>query len=226
MGSRCETGGRMTSHRSKTNRSTSIDALSAWSKAWLAGFVKPSASTFRAAAEPPWANSQLAFAVVLVAGVVTTVAGLLSATLHPGTPALLWANSPSSLRGVLLQFLAYPASFLIDVAVMQLIARILGGRGTFSQLSFLLAVYSIPIGVVSFLVLAGAGPSFLIFPILCLLPLYSFALRYVAVRAVHRLSPAAALAAMIPGVIASSCVTVSFYLAVYPWPQQFIRPAL
>ena len=45
------------------------------------------------------------------------------------------SNSPIVRTGILA--LAYLVSFVIEIAVMQVIAYLLGGRGSFTQLSFL-----------------------------------------------------------------------------------------
>jgi hypothetical protein len=101
------------------------------------------------------------------------------------------------------------------------VAWVLGGRGTYTDLSFLVAVYGAPIDVVGSLLASAIGPSLALLPIACLMPLYSFALRFVAVRAVHRLSNGASLVALIPGMLVSFCTTATLYLATYPWPDQF-----
>jgi hypothetical protein len=122
---------------------------------------------------------------------------------------------------VLFVALAFVVSFIAEIAAIQFVAWMLGGRGTYTELSFLVAVYGVPVDVVGSLATSAIGPSVAVLPIACLIPLYSFALRFASIRAVHRLSNAASLVALIPGMVVSFCTTATLYLATYPWPEQF-----
>jgi hypothetical protein len=175
--------------------------------------------SFRAVMSPRWANTKTALALVSFGGLLIAVAAQLSvASRRIPAPAWLVGLSPSGRTLFLVS--AFVVSYVAEVAAIQLVAWILGGRGTFTELAFLVATYGTPVDVAGSLLGYAIGPSLLLLPITCLFPLYSFALRFVAVRAVHRLSAGASLVALIPGLFVSTCAALSTYLAAYPWANQ------
>ncbi len=219
-------GGCMSKVSKPESRTVSLEALLNWVGIWLPGFVRPSRSAFRDVLSAPWANSKAALSIAGLAGLLTTSTWEVWNASHPGSTeaGFVLSNSPIVRTGILA--FAYLVSFVIEIAVMQVIAYLLGGRGSFTQLSFLVAVYGTPLDVLASLTSTSLGRAFYALPALCLLPLYSFLLRYVAVRSVHNLAKWPTLAVMIPGMLVSTCATLTFYLAIYPWPHNLVRPPL
>jgi len=215
-----------TTHRGSASEPLSLQSLSTWSKTWLPGFVKPGVSSFREVLRPGWANAKVALALVGIGGLMSSTAAQVSVLLRPGSPEPAWMIGDSPPGRILLTGLTFLFSFIIEVAVIQFIAWIFGGRGTFTELAFLMAVYAAPIDVLASLISAAYGSSLAALPILCVLPIYSFALRYAAIRAVHRLSPGPTLLALLPAGLVAACATVAIWLATFPWPQPVAGPAM
>jgi hypothetical protein len=165
----------------------------------------------------------MALGVVTVGALVTATASHLAGALQPEGQDLGWLAASPAIARFALAMLAFLISFVAEIAVIQFIAWLLGGRGSFTELSFLIAVYAVPIDVLSSVFSSAYGSSPVALPFLCLLPIYSFALRYVAVRAAHRLPPGLSLVALVPGSIVAACATLSIYLASFPWPQHAPR---
>ncbi len=186
----------------KTDASDTLtrESLATWSKTWLPGFVRPDVSSFREVLRPQWANTKTALALAGIGG-----------------------SAPAR---VLLTAITFLVSFVVEVAVIQFISWLLGARGTFTQLAFLMAVSAIPVDVVGSLLSTAYGSSPVALPVLCVLPIYSFALRYVAIRAVHRLTPGPTLLALLPAGVVAACSTIAIYLATFPWPQPSAGPVL
>jgi hypothetical protein len=187
--------------------------VGSWVRGWLPGFVKPSVHSYRDLASPSWSNTRFALVWVGVASLIsaTVIEGL--AWIRPGNPELSsWMGGSPAIRILVTVFLN-EASFLVEVCTIQFFGWILGGRGTLSELAFLFSIYPHTVDMVFTVLSAVFSGSILALPMLCLLPIYAFGLRYAAVRATHRLSKGAAIAAILPGSVVTACVTFAIVLA-------------
>ena len=186
--------------------------LAGWMPVWIRAISKPSEQTFIEISDHPAARSSTAFIWVFLAGTVSAIiSGLLSAILMaagvattPVIPGLEQFTGPATADGgsivtsLVTSLCASPVAgiisvivFAIGVGILQWIARLLGGVGTFDQLAYALAAISVPITLVSALFTGLAAVPYLG---ICTglvslgVAVYGFVLEVMAVKGVNRFS--------------------------------------
>lgn len=179
--------------------------VSAWFTTWMDAVTKPGEQTYAVMAQHPEAASpNRAFIWVFLAGTLAAlISGILQAILQasgvvaqiPGMSEL-FGEAPRTVAATLgVAICAAPISgalavlfFAIFVGIVQWVARLFGGTGTFSQLAYVAAAISVPFSLVSavltpFSTLGTVG--YCIGGISLLLGLYVLALQLTAVKAVN-----------------------------------------
>lgn len=124
----------------------------------------------------------------MIAGVFSAIIFSIAGQRNPE----LFRNSP----GIIFALCCLPLtaglsvlSLIINAAVTQFIARLLGGTGTYSQLVYAFAAYTAPITIVSSILgVLGAALPVLGFIFSPLLGIYSLVLNVMAVKAVNQFS--------------------------------------
>jgi len=180
--------------------------VSAWFSTWREAITRPSQQTFAVIAQhPDAATPNRALIWVFLAGTIAAlISGLLQAILQaagvvPQIPGMsdLFGNASRSVAASLgIAICASPISgalavlfFAIFVGIVQWVAKMFGGTGTFSQLAYTSAAISVPVSLVSavltpFSTLGTVG--YCISGIVLLVGLYALALQLTAVKAVNK----------------------------------------
>lgn len=182
---------------------------------WIRAITKPNESTYAGIAESPKARAGTAalwvficsFAPALVSVLVS--GGQLSQALaQAGVDVEQFGGG---LGAALINFLCITpvaavvgvAGFLISTALMQWIARMFGGKGSFDQMAYTLGAITAPAMLVSaLLALPSAIPflGLLVVGVSGLFSLYVLVLQVMAIKGVHRFGWGAAIGSFfIPG---------------------------
>lgn len=179
-----------------------------WFQVWMTAVSKPNEQTYVDLTEQPGATSKTAFLWVFIAG---TVSGIFQAILQaiyaatgrmPQIPGLeqytqnLGGGTENIgvtlVTGICLSPVAGAVSvlfFAIIVAIVQWIAKLFGGAGTFEKLAYAFAAITVPFTLVSsVLALLSAIPFVgLCFSVLSIgISLYVIVLQVMAVKGVNR----------------------------------------
>ncbi len=183
-----------------------------WVSVWIKALTQPNEQAFAEIVSGPDANSKTAFIWIFIAGTLTgiiqavirtisTAAGLSQQIPIPGLEQYLpqttnGAGAGSILTTFLVGLCSSPvagllsiAFFALIVAIVQWIAKLFGGTGSFEKLAYAFAAISLPISlataILSFIAIipyVGVCGSL----ISLLIALYAFYLQVVAVKAVNR----------------------------------------
>ncbi|NJN84445.1 MAG: hypothetical protein HC802_20650 [Caldilineaceae bacterium] len=186
---------------------------------WIGVLTRPGEETFQSEAQKPNATVVTALIWVVIATVIAGLLGFVRSLIFaPSASAIQSAIQQADLPpevaaqlstifsgggvgavvgagvGGLLGLVFAPVFFLIGVAVLHLVARLLGGEGDFGNYSYLLATFQAPITIITALL------QFI--PILggCLAPIlsiYSLVLAYFATKVAYSLTSGKAIAVVL-----------------------------
>jgi hypothetical protein len=186
-----------------------------WFQVWMTAVSKPNEQTYVDLTEQPGATSKTAFLWVFIAG---TISGIFQAILQavyaatgtmPQIPGLEQFTQNlgggagnigvTLVTGICLSPVAGAVSvlfFAIIAAIVQWIAKLFGGAGTFEKLAYAFAAITVPFTLVSSVLALLAAIPFvgLCFSILSIgLGLYAAVLQVMAVKGVNRFGWGAAI---------------------------------
>jgi len=197
-----------------------------WLPVWIKAVTQPNEQTFINISEHPDATSKTAFIWIFIAGTVTTlVSGLIQALLlavgvvpqtYPGMeqfpgggadmmPFVAGSSLVSTICAAPIAGVLSVIFFAIGVAIIQWIAKMFGGAGTFDKLAYAIAAISVPVSLVS-MVLTPLN----IVPYLNIctgllsfgIAIYALYLQVLAVKAVNRFGWGAAIGSVfIPSLV-------------------------
>jgi hypothetical protein len=218
--------------------------VAGWFQVWMTAVTKPNEQTFVDLTESPNATSKTAYLWVFIAG---TISGILSAILQaiytatgttPQLPVpgleqympsgggdagsvgitLVVTLCVSPIAGVV-----YTLFYALSVAIVQWIAKLFGGVGTYDKLLYAFAAITMPFTLVSgVFMLLGAIPyiGFCLGIISFGLGIYAFVLQVMAVKGVNRFGWGPAIGSVIiPGlVVFIFCCCVVFGLSMLLGP--------
>ena len=211
--------------------------FSDWFATWTEAISKPNEGTYAAMAQRPEAQTNTrALTWVFLAGTVAAIiSGVLSAVLEaagiatpmtvPGFEDFMNGASRSAVATLGIALCTSPISgafatlfFAIFVGIVQWVARMFGGRGTFSQLAYPLAAISVPVTLISAVLtpFTGVGTvGYCVSGISVLLGLYALVLQLMAVKGVNGFGWGQALGSyFIPGLVfCFLCFCIAFGLA-------------
>ncbi|MBT3338047.1 MAG: YIP1 family protein [Anaerolineae bacterium] len=191
---------------------------------WIAAVTKPSESTFAEIAAQPDASAKKAFLWVGLASLVTSFFSAIAQSVGMGQstemlkdflpPDLAYALPSGSSGGMSFGAIICGAPlgailgvifFAIGVGVIQWVAKLFGGTGSFDKLAYTFAAITVPISVVSVvLTLLGMIPFVGILTGLISfgLLIYAIVLEVLAVKAVNELDTGKAVGSvLLPGVV-------------------------
>lgn len=176
-----------------------------WFSTWMDAVSKPNEQTYAILAERPDAMSNTrAFTWVFLAGTVAAlISGILQSILQmagvaqmPGLAELAGGAQPSGAASLGIAICAAPFAgaiavlfFAIFVGIVQWVAKLFGGTGTFSQLAYTTSAISVPFSLISavltpFSTINTVG--YCVSGISLLLGLYALSLQVMAVKAVNK----------------------------------------
>lgn len=198
-----------------------------WLPVWIKAVTKPNEQTFVDITESPQMSSRTAYIWVFIAGTITGIIQAIATTIRlsmglnsqfqqiPGMEQYFpqtagdGASAGVSLIGGLcaspIAGLISVVVFALVVAIIQWIAKLFGGVGTYDKLLYAMAAITVPLTIVSSLLTLLTIIPFVgaCFGILSLgLTIYAFVLQVMAVKGVNRFGwgPAAG-SVLIPGCV-------------------------
>ena len=200
-----------------------------WFSTWMTAVTKPNEQTFAEMAEHPDAQSNnRAFIWVFLAGTIAAlISGVLQAILGlAGFEAVLgladlFGGSAQRGVGVTLgiAICSSPVAgalgtlgFAIGVGVIQWIAKMFKGIGTYSQLAYAMAAVTVPFTLVSSILTPFSVIPYVVYctsGVSILLGLYAFMLQLMAVKGVNKFGWGQALGSvLLPGFVLACCAVV------------------
>jgi hypothetical protein len=194
--------------------------VSQWVSVWREALTRPSDLTFARIAQSPNAKSSTAFLWIFLGSLISSlltlpVQGVLMRQMmqnaglgDQGIPEGAAGGLMTVICGAPIAAVVSVVLFAIVVGVVQLLARMFGGRGTFDQLAYAIAAIVAPfylvsgvIGLLSAIPYAGACFGILGF----FLALYVLVLEVMAVKGVNQFGWGQAIASMLLPVLAIAC---------------------
>jgi hypothetical protein len=195
-----------------------------WSDAWISAIIRPSEATYRrigyASNASFWRAAIWLFVASIIGFVISALAGLAF-----GAPQFQQLEEATgvdlgSIVGVLgLLVCAAPFGAALGVglaalwtALIQWIAKLMGGEGDFNALFNAVAAYSAPMGIISALFSAIPIP-YISACIGALIGIYNLVLSVIAVQAINRFGYGKAIATvLIPAALLLTCCCLFYFL--------------
>ena len=210
--------------------STGSAGIAGWFSTWMTAVTKPNEQTFATMAEHPDAMSNgRAFTWVFLAGTISAlISGVFGAILQlagfaSGTPGLGDLFGGNAQRGIAFTFgvaiCSSPVAgalgvlfFAIGVGIVQWVAKMFKGTGTFSQLAYTMAAVSVPFTLVSSILTPFGSIPFVgvcTGLVSALLGIYALVLELMAVKVVNKFGWGQAAGSLfLPGLVLACCLIV------------------
>ena len=158
---------------------------------WQRVLMQPGEEAFAQESQGPNATLTVGVIWMVIAGVIAGVLG--------GIQALIFAGSVGGLGGMLgarggPAIVTVPVFFLIGALIVHLLATVLGGKGDFGKIAYLISTYQAPITIASAII---ALIPFLGGCITPLLGIYGLVLEYFAVKVNYGLTQGRAIAVVL-----------------------------
>ncbi len=179
------------------NPTSGVPGPAGWVQTWIKAISQPNEQTFIDISESPYAQSKTAYLWIFIATTLTyLVSGIIQAVIAGmgigGQNGMGAALGGSLVAVVCLSPIVGALSvlfFALGVAIIQWIAKLFGGAGTYNKLTYAVASFSVPISLVSmFLIPFSSVPYLNICTGLISIGVsfYSLFLEITAVKAVNR----------------------------------------
>jgi len=212
-----------------SSESASSAGVAGWFSTWMTAVTKPNEQTFAALAEHPDAmTNSRAFTWVFLAGTISAlISGVFGAILQLAgfaqTPGLGDLFGGDAQRGVAFTFgvaiCSAPVAgalgallFAIGVGIVQWLAKMFKGTGTFSQLAYTMAAISVPFTLVSSVLTPFSGIQYVgicTSMVSILLGLYVIVLELMAVKGVNKFGWGQAVGSLfLPGIVLACCLAI------------------
>lgn len=212
--------------------------VSEWMTVWRDALTRPSEQTFSRIAQSPNAKSTTAFLWIFLGSLVNFfLASLVQGAVMrqmlqnsdfgglEGLPSAAGGGLVAAICGAPIGAVISVVLFALVVGVVQFIAKMFGGRGTFDQLAYIIAAIVTPFYLVSaVLTLLAAIPGVgFCFGLLGLLAgLYVLVLEVMAVKGANQFGWGQAIASLLIPVLAVACCIAVVVAAVFSmFAQQF-----
>jgi hypothetical protein len=165
-----------------------------WHEVWITAVTKPSTSTFERLVQDPQASANRAYPWIFVSATIAFALSWLLQAAQGMVPGLLVFCAPVVGGAAIL-------GTIFGTAIIQWLARSMGGLGTYDKTLYCFAAYGAPLGLLSSVLApipaVGAWLNLA-------LNLYSLVLSVIALKAVHQFTWGKAVTALaIPGLIAA-----------------------
>lgn len=169
-----------------------------WSETWIKALTRPSVATYEEIVNDPNAGPRRAITWMIACSLLGVIFYIIFGYMF-GIDAIM--RMDEALESMLLVFLCF-VPFMIFVSILevvinsgisQLIAKLLGGTGTFSKLIYAFAAYQAPLTLIRFI---NGIPliKILYMPLL----LYGIFLSIIALKAVHKFGWGRAILSSVP----------------------------
>lgn len=204
-----------------------MDFAEIW-QTWMRVLTNPNETTFAAERQKPTATLTTGLIWMVIAGLVAGVLGflrsiMLTSAMQGSLPQLLdQADLPPEAKAQLLPLLnsgmfgglgaaslgsiiSVPLGFLIGVAILWLVAKLLGGVGDYGRYAYLNATFTAPLTILSALLglIPFAGGCIALF-----VYIYQLVLTYYATKVEHQLSSGRAIIVVLfPVILALLLIT-------------------
>jgi hypothetical protein len=195
-----------------------------WLPVWIKAVTQPNEQTFVDITESPDATSKTAFIWVFIAGTLSyLVSGLISSLLlaagivqspsaqqlsQDGADFMRFAIGGSMIATICfspLSGLFSVIGFAISVAILQWVAKLFGGTGTFDKMAYAIAAISMPFSLVTMFITPLSSIPFVNYcsiTLLVILLIYVLVLQVMAVKGVNRFGWGSALGAVfLPSIV-------------------------
>ena len=202
---------------------------------WVSAITKPNVATFTRIAAQPGATTSKALLWVFVASLVTSFVSFIAQAINGGTMASLRQFLPPEIArelpvsgapsfgfgtvicGAPVAAIFAVLGFVIGVALIQWVAKLFGGTGSFEKLAYTFSAITVPFSIISaVLTLIGIVPfiGILMGLIGFVLSIYVLVLEVFAVQAVNKLDTGKAIGSvLLPGLVifllVCCCVVIS-----------------
>ena len=200
-----------------------------WSEVWLKAITQPSIYTYQDLVSRPGVSSRRAYAWVFLGSLVCSVLMLLG-NLFFGSLSPLGAEQASDFLGgygfLILMFVCLlplggifaMLNLIIIAGISQVIARALGGYGTYKELSYAFGAYLAPLGIIGSVLFMVPFVNCLTIPI----GIYAVFLNILAIKSVHRFAWGKALASS----VAFIAMILLFLVGAIIWVLVQLGPAI
>lgn len=204
--------------------------VSEWVSVWRDALTRPSDLTFARIAQSPRAKSTTAFLWIFLGSLVqwfliSLVQGRIMRQMMQNPefggntfPRAVGGGLIASICGAPIGALVSVVAFAIVIGIVQLIAKMFGGRGTFDQLAYAIAAIVAPfylisgvLGLLSAIPFAGFCFGILGF----FAGLYVLVLEIMAVKGVNQFGWGQAIASMLLPVIAIACCISIVFVGIF-----------
>jgi hypothetical protein len=179
---------------------------------WIKAVTKPNEQTFAEIANSPDASPNKAYLWVFLSSLVSFFLVILASTLF-GASSQYGVDIRSIMGGSMIALLcAAPIGaavgvlfFALDIAIIQWVAKMFKGAGSYNQLVYAVAAFSAPIGIVSGVISALSAIPYIgvIFSIISLgVSIYAILLMVMAVKGVNKFGWGEAVGSvLLPGIV-------------------------
>ncbi len=166
--------------------------------------ARPSVSTFHA--ETGKAAWNITWFQIILYALLVSIFALLRYHTNPTSPLQLTSTFISSWGVIVI-----PLSTLVGTGFLYLAARMVGGRGTFLQQSYVTCLYTIPLGILGNILQMIPTTGIFLY---VLVEIYALVLYFYMLRAVHHLSLARSIVASIISLVIAIVLAVLAVLLV------------
>lgn len=198
-----------------------------WNEVWISALTQPSVATFEGFLRDPNATSRRAYIWTLVNALIGyAISFVLSALLGgvfgtgtlegPGAAGAMGSLLTALICGAPIVALLSVLMLMISAGITQLIARALGGTGTYSELVYAFAAFAAPLTLITSVLSPIPFINLLNIP----LGIYGIVLNVIAVKAVNKFGWGQAIASSVLILIAIlvlvACVVIGILLLLGP----------
>lgn len=168
------------------------EAIQQLPRQYIRVLVRPSVSTFQA--EMGKAAWNITWFQIILYALFASVFAAVQYSVNPMLSVSPQLTSLTSSTISSLQIIVLPLSIFMSIGLLYLIARMVGGRGTFLQQCYTTCLYTVPLGVLdSFLLLIPITGILLIL----IVAIYVLVLSFRMLKAVHHLSSGKAILVLV-----------------------------
>ncbi len=160
-----------------------------WYKVWIDALIRPSVAIYENFLQDTHATPQRAYIWLIISGMISGIVSAFAQPLQRGISPIVLATCSVPLSAIVVVL-----SLIVIAGLVQLLAQVLGGTGTYSKLVYALATFNAPMTIISGMLLlipyglwinAGVG-------------IYWAILSAIAVKAVHQFEWRKAIIAILP----------------------------